>query len=175
LSEPRFLIKSEIMKDNELHSKLRESSWRRKLTAAEQAGLRAYLAANPDARADWEMESALNAALARLPDAPVPSNFTARVLQAVEREAARPHGWSWRWNWHTLVPRVAFAAVVITFTGLAFHHHEIYSQRAALARSVAFVTGGQPAPSLEALENFDPIRRMSQPQHADDELLALMQ
>jgi len=99
----------------------------------------------------------------------------ARVLQAVEREEARPRAWSWRWNWHTLVPRVAFAAAVITFTGLAFHHHEIYSQRAALARSVAFVTGGQPVPSPEALENFDAIRRMSQPQHADDELLALMQ
>ena len=105
----------------------------------------------------------------------MPSNFTARVLQAVELEEARPHGWSWRWNWHTLVPRVAFAAVVITFTGLALHHHEIYSQRAALARSVAFVTRGQPVPSPEALENFDAIRRMSQPQHADDELLALMQ
>ena len=164
------------MKDNELHSKLRESSWRRNLTEAEQAELRAYLAANPDARTDWEMESALNAALTRLPDASVPSNFTARVLQAVEREEAQsPHGWSWRWNWHTLVPRVAFAAAVIAFTGLALHQHEIYSQRAALARSVAFVTRGQPAPSLEALENFDPIRRMSQPQHADDELLALMQ
>jgi anti-sigma factor RsiW len=163
------------MKDSELHSKLRESGWRRKLTEAEQAELRAYLAANPAARADWEMESALNAALARLPDAPVPSNFTARVLQAVEREEARPRAWSWRWNWHMLVPRVAFAAAVITFTGLAFQHHEIYRQRAALARNVAFVTGGQPAPSPEALENFDAIRRMSQPQHADDELLALMQ
>ena len=163
------------MKDNELHSKLRESSWRRKLTETEQAELRAYLAANPDACADWEMESTLNAALARLPDAPVPSNFTAHVLQAVEREEARPRAWSWRWNWHTLVPRVAFAAVVITFTGLAFHHHEIYSQRVALARNVAFVTRGQPMPSPEALENFDAIRRMSQPQHADDELLALMQ
>ena len=175
MSEHRFLIKSEIMKDNELHSKLRESSWRRKLTEAELAGLRAYLAANPDARADWEMESALNAALTRLPDAPVPSNFTARVLQAVEREEARPTGWSWRWNWHTLVPRAAFAAAMIAFAGLALHQHEIYSQRVVLARSVAFVTGRQPAPSLEALENFDPIRRMSQPQHADDELLALMQ
>ena len=163
------------MKNDASLSKLRESGWRRKLTEAEQGELRAHLAANPDARADWEMESALNAALTRLPDAPVPSNFTARVLQAVEREEARPHGWSWRCNWHTLVPRVAFAAVVITFTGLAFHHHEIYSQRAALARSVAFVTGGQSAPSPEALKNFDAIRRMSQPQHADDELLALMQ
>jgi anti-sigma factor RsiW len=163
------------MKDNELHSKLRESGWRRKLTEAEQAGLRAYLAANPDARADWEMESALNAALTQLPDASVPSNFTARVLQAVEREEARSRAWSWRWNWHTLVPRVAFAAAVIAFTGLAFQHHETYRQRVALARNVALVTMGQPMPSPEALENFDAIRRMNQPQHADDELLALMQ
>ncbi len=163
------------MKDNELHSKLRESGWRLNLTEAEQAEWRAYLAANPDARVDWEMESALNAALTQLPDAPVPSNFTARVLQAVEREAARPRAWNWRWNWHTLVPRVAFAAAVIAFTGLAFQHHEIYRQRIALARNVALVTGGQPMPSPEALENFDAIRRMSQPQHADDELLALMQ
>ena len=163
------------MKDNEQLSQLRESGWRRKLSETEQAGLRAYLAANPGARADWEMESALNAALTRLPDAPVPSNFTARVLQAVEHEAARPRAWNWRWNWHTLVPRVAFAAAVIAFAGLALQQHEIYRQRTTLARNVAFVTKGQPMPSPEALENFDAIRRMSQPQHADDELLVLMQ
>jgi negative regulator of sigma E activity len=161
------------MKNDAFLSKLRESSWRRKLTETEQAELRALLAADPEARGDWEMESALNAALSRLPDAPVPSNFTARVLQAVEREAARPYGWNW--NWHVLVPRVAFAAVVVALAGLALHHHEIYSQRVAFAKSVALVTGGQSVPSPEALENFDAIRRMSQPQHADDELLALMQ
>jgi anti-sigma factor RsiW len=161
------------MKNDAFLSKLRELSWRRKLTETEQAELRAWLAANPGARADWELESALNAALNRLPGAPVPSNFTARVLQAVEREEARPRGWNW--NWHGLVPRVAFAAVVVTFTGLALHHHEIYSQRVALVKSVALATGGQPVPSPELLENFDAIRRLSQPQHADDELLALMQ
>jgi negative regulator of sigma E activity len=163
------------MKDNEHLSQLRESGWRRKLTEAEQAELRAQLAANPDDRADWEMESALNAALNQLPDANVPSNFTVRVLQAVEREAARPRVWSWRWNWHTLVPRIAFAAAVIMFAGLVLQHHEINRQRTLLAKNVALVTRGQPMPSPEALENFDAIRRMSQPQHADDELLTLMQ
>ncbi len=161
------------MKNDAFLSRLRESSWRRTLTDAEQAELRAHLAAHPDARADWEMESALNAAFARLPDAPVPSNFTARVLQAVEREAVRPPAGSW--NWQVLVPRIAFATVVVALTGLAIHHHEIYSQRVALVKSVALATRGQPVPSPEALENFDAIRRMSQPQHADDELLALMQ
>ena len=163
------------MKDHDPHSQLREASWRRKLTEPEQTMLHAYLAANPDARADWEMESALNTALTRLQDVPVPSNFTARVLEAFDREAAQPHGWHWSWNWHRLLPRVAFAAVVITFTGLAVRHHEIYSQRTALVRSVALVTEGQAVPSPEALENFDAIRRMSRPQHADEELLALMQ
>ena len=161
------------MKNDAFLSQLRESSWRRKLTEAEQAGLRAHLAANPDARAGWEMESALTTAFARLPDAPMPSNFTARVLEAVEREAARPPGWSW--NWRGLAPRIAFAAVMVGFAGLAIHHHEIYSERVALVRSVALATGGQPVPSPDALENFDAIRRMSQPQPADDELLALMQ
>ncbi len=161
------------MKDDAFLSKLRESGWRRKLTEVELAELRARLAADPGIRADWELETALNAALARLPDAPVPSNFTARVLEAVEREEVRPRGRNW--NWRVLVPRIAFATVLVAFTGLAVHHHEIYSRRIALVKSVAQVAGGQPVPSPEALENFDAIRRMSQPQHADDELLALMQ
>ncbi len=163
------------MKDSELQSKLRESIWRRQLAESEQAELRAHLAAHPGERADWELESALNTALSRLPEASVPSNFTARVLQTVEREEARPGAWSWRWTWRTLLPRVAFVAAGIVFLGLAFQHHEINRQRIALARNVARVTVGQPMPSTEALENFDAIRRMSQPQHADDELLVLMQ
>jgi hypothetical protein len=163
------------MKNDELQSRLRETGWRRKLTETERAEWRARLAADAGTQADWELEAALTAALARLPDTPVPSNFTARVLQAVEREEARPQRRGWRWNWHALVPRVAFAAVVITFSGLAFHHHVIYTQRTALARNVALVTAGQPMPSMEALENFDAIRRLGRPQHADDELLVLMQ
>jgi anti-sigma factor RsiW len=163
------------MKNDGSISRLRELSWRRKLTEAEAAELRARLAADPDARGDWEAESALSAALDRLPDAPVPSNFTARVMQAVEREAARPRAWSWHWNWHVLVPRLAVATAVVVVAGLAVHRHAVYAQRVALVKSVARVTGSQPVPSPEALENFDAIRRMSRPQHADDELLALMQ
>jgi anti-sigma factor RsiW len=163
------------MKNDGPFSRLRESSWRRKLTDAELAELRAQFAADPAARADWEMESALQSALDRLPDAPVPSNFTARVLQAVEREAARPRGWAWNWNWHALLPRLALATAVVMLGGLALHQHAVRSQRIALVKTVARATVGQPVPSPEALENFDAIRRMSRPQRADDELLALMQ
>ena len=161
------------MKNDAYFSQLRESGWRRKLTETEQAELRAWLAAHPETQAEWELESALNAALGRLPEVPVPTNFTARVLQAVEREAVRPRPWNW--NWHVLVPRVAFATLVLAFAGLAIHHYEINRQRIALVKTVALVTNGQPLPSAEALENFDAIRRLSQPQHADDELLVLMQ
>jgi negative regulator of sigma E activity len=112
--------------------------------------------------------------LSRLTDAPVSSNFTARVMQAVEREelqAARTRGW--HLNWHSLLPRAAATATVVIAAGLAFYQHEIYSQRAELAKNVVLVANAQPLPSVDALQNFDAIQRMSQPAHADEELLAL--
>ena len=133
-------------------------------------------ARNRSAQADLEMESRLNAALARLPDAPVPSNFTARVLQAVEREEVRgAHAKLASGTGTSLVPRVAVAAAVIALCRSGFSAPRTRHQRAALAKNVALVAQAQPMPSVEALKNFDAIRRMSQPPHADDELLALLQ
>jgi len=112
--------------------------------------------------------------LARLPVAPVSSNFTARVMQAVELEelrAARPHGW--RWNWYSLLPRVAVVAVAVVAAGLSVQYYEIGAHREQIAHSVAFVATGQPLPSVDALQNFDAIQRMGQPAHADEGLLAL--
>jgi hypothetical protein len=130
---------------------------------------------NNQTPADLELETRLSQMLARLPDAPVPSNFTARVLQSVElEESRRSRRWSLGWNWHALLPRIAVTAAVVLFAGLTFHHYELASQRNALARNVALVAGSQPLPSVDALKNFDAIQRMSQPR-ADDELLALMQ
>jgi negative regulator of sigma E activity len=110
-----------------------------------------------------------------LPDASVPSNFTARVLQAVElEEARRSRKWTFNWNLRALLPRVAVAAITICFAGFVVRQHEINGQRAAFAKNVALVATAQPLPSVEALKNFDAIQRMSQPR-ADEELLALMQ
>jgi hypothetical protein len=159
------------MKDEPLQNPLRELVWRRKLTAAEQAGL----GAQPEVQADLEIESCLSEALARLPDAPMPSNFTTRVLQAVELESAvRPRTTRWTWIWRVLVPRVAVVAVVITFTSLGIHHYELNARHAALARNVVLVAEAQSLPSVDALKNFNAIQRMSQPR-ADDELLVLLQ
>jgi len=128
------------------------------------------------APSDAKLEARLTAALARLPDAPVPSNFTARLMQAVELEESRgSRRWNFRRNWRALLPRFAVAAAVIILAGLAFHRHELNTHRAALIQSVALVAQAQPLPSMEALKNFDAIQRMSQPAHADEELLALLQ
>ncbi|MGD0745345.1 MAG: hypothetical protein ABSA45_09335 [Verrucomicrobiota bacterium] len=159
------------MKNEPRQNPLRELVWRRKLTGAERAELRAQ----PEAPADLELESLLSEALARVPDAPVPSNFTARVLQAIEREEARgARTWSWSWYWRVLAPRVAVAVAVVGFAGLAYQHRE-FDKRAALARDVALLAEARSAPSVEALKNFDAIQRMSQTApRADDELLALL-
>jgi hypothetical protein len=167
LFKRRFSIQGKKMK-NQLPN-WRELVWRRKLTEAEQIELRTQ----PEISADLEMEIRLSETLARIPDAAVPSNFTARVMQAVELEEAknvRLPGW----NWRSLLPRVAFVMLVIGFAGLALHRYELDTRRAALARGVALVAAAQPLPSVEALKNFDAIRRMSQPR-ADEELLALLQ
>ena len=110
--------------------------------------------------------------LSRLTDAPVSSNFTARVMQAVELEelqAARTRGW--HWNWHSLLPRAAATATVVIAAGFAFYQHEIYNGRVEIAKN--FVLVANALPSVDALQNFDAIQRMSQPAHADEELLAL--
>ena len=122
------------------------------------------------------IQQELRALLARLPDAPVASNFTARVMSAVELEESRPlRPRHVTWNWRALLPRSAVAATVVLLAGLTFHHYELASQRTALAKNVALVAESLPLPSVDALKNFDVIQRMSQPAHADEELLALLQ
>jgi hypothetical protein len=125
--------------------------------------------------ADLKLEARLSQVLACLPDAAVPSNFTARVLQAVElEESCRARRWIPGWNWHALLPRLAVTTAVVLFAGLTLHHYELTARRTALVRNVALIAGSQPLPSVDALKNFDAIQRMSQPR-ADEELLALMQ
>jgi len=122
------------------------------------------------------IQNELRELLSRLPDAPVPSNFTARLMQAVElEESRRARRWNFSWNWNAWLPRITVTAAAVLFAGLTFHHHELTSQRAALAKNVALVAESQPLPDVDALKNFDAIQRMGQPAHADEELLALLQ
>ncbi len=166
------------MKSTPGFEQFREKGWRRPLTAAEEAQVQSWLEAHPEARADWQAETALNEALSRLPDAPVPSNFTARVLGAVERDAAaggrtESHGWSlfhWPVRW---LPRTAAAALVVGL-GLLLYQHELTSKRAARAESLVTLTELPGMASPDILENFDAIHAMSQTASADEDLIQLL-
>jgi len=166
------------MTNDPLYTRLREQSWRRKLTPAEEAELRAWLATHAETQADWEAETALSDALEKLPDAPVPSNFTAVVLQTVEREQTakeRPRMfklvWSIRNVWLT---RAALAAVVVG-AGLFSYLHSQTVRREEMRTSVVAVSAVKSLPSLDALQNFDVIRAMDQTPPADEQLLTLLQ
>jgi anti-sigma factor RsiW len=161
------------MNHDPVYRRLRELSWRRPLTESEQADLRAWLAAHPEAQAEWEVETNLSAMLQQLPDAPVPSNFTARVRQAVEREAMaaeRRSGFPWTRRWRVFLPRTA-AAVVFIGLGLFAYHRRTVLRQAELVRTVAAV---REVPKPELLEDFEAIRRFGSTPSPDEELLALM-
>ena len=157
--------------------KLIEARWQRQLTPAEEAELRAWLAAHPEARADWEADAALSRALDRLPDAPVSSNFTARVLQAVERENAATQrapqsrkSWSWRW----FLPRAALGAVFLVMSVMAVREAR-FERTQRYARSLKTVSAVAALPGPDILKDFDAIEQLSTTRPPDLELLALLQ
>ncbi len=159
------------------HDRLREASWRRPLTRSEQTELEAWLAAHPEVRPEWETEAQLTSLLNRLPDAPVSSNFTARVLQAVRREAgedARPFAARWGEWWRVFVPRLAMVVAVAGLAVFAVVRHQS-NQRAAVADSVALAVEAGALSNPQVLEDFEAIRRLGQQPAWDEELLALMQ
>lgn len=71
------------------YQQLLESSRRGRLTAEEESELERCFQADPDLRQDWELEQLLSNKLRGLADSALSSNFTARVLDAVAREAGR--------------------------------------------------------------------------------------
>lgn len=168
------------MPQDPLEPALRERLWRRPLTAEEQARLTPWLAAHPEARAEWAAETALSDALARLPAPAVPSNFTARVLQAIEHEdlaAARARLKSSRLGWlrsRVWVPRAAAAAVLVLAGLLAWQHGQRVRETRALEHFVA-ATEATPLPPPEAFAEFDTIMRIMPGPTADVALLSLLQ
>jgi anti-sigma factor RsiW len=159
------------------YQELRETGWRRKLTATEEAELRAWLATHPELKADWEAEAGLSGALRSLPESPVSSNFTARVLQAVEREIAarqRRRKSSWRWLWHPLLTKTAVAVTAFCL-GLFMYQELAGARRTQLVQSVATLSEVASLPGPEILQDFEVIRQLNSTPPPDNELLALLQ
>jgi anti-sigma factor RsiW len=159
------------------YHQLLEAAWRRKLTATEETELRAWLAAHPEMLADWEAEAALSEQLVRLPDAPLPSNFTARVLQTVEREttAARRSESKWPWLWRSLLPKAAIAALFLLVCSFTYQKSVAHHQRqlAQKAQSVVTVADVSALPDPAAFLDFEPIRQLNPKPSADPGLLTV--
>lgn len=159
---------------------LMEASWRRSLTDDEQSRLDTWLRTHPEAHNEWEAESALNRLLEQLPAAPVASNFTARVLQAVERESAaaarresvfdRVKQWFWR-----PAPRVAWALLIAVLLGFGYHQHQT-NVRGEMARGLSVLANVATLSDPAVLQDFEAIQRLGQSAPGDDEeLYALLQ
>jgi hypothetical protein len=149
------------------------------LTPEDEARLEAYLATHPDARATWEEERALGRALQSLPDVPVSSNFTARVLQAVDLENAREErsnrpksGWL-----HRFWPQLSWTAAAAALLAVFGAHEYGTAKRNRLTDAVAFVSRDiSKLPSAEVLRDFDAIEELRRaPVASDDELLIALQ
>ncbi len=158
------------------YNDLREAGWRRKLTPEEEARLLAWLAGHPEAQAEWEEETALTDHLRQLPDVPLSSNFTARVLQAVDVEMARqartPATVWGRFGWlRGLAPRFASVGLLLVL-GLAGFFQYQASGRAQMVRNVALVSSLVTSPGPEVFQDFDAIQQL--PVVSDDDLLAAL-
>jgi len=166
------------MTDDPPENPASELAWRRKLNASEEAQLRSWLATHPEAQAHYEAETALNEALDSLPNAPLASNFTARVLRAVESENVRVEQirgpgifFSGALRW---LPRTAMAALTIA-VGLLSYQHFREAHRVQMARDAVVASEVASLANPKILEDFEVIRAMSRAPTADEELLKLLQ
>jgi anti-sigma factor RsiW len=163
------------MKPDPVHQKIRDIAWRRRLTPAEQAELQAWLVTHPEAQAEVELDAVLDAALASRATPSVSSNFTARVMQAIEAETKReirPAVQAKPW-WHRLVPRVAVAALIIAICGLVYRQNLIAKQN-ELARAAKEIAVAQALSSATVIQDFEVIRSLTPATMvADENLLAL--
>jgi len=146
----------------------------RELTPEEESRLEGWLAAHPEDRAAWDDERALNRALRTMPDVPVSSNFTSRVLQAVDldeaREGRRARGKS---RFQLLLPRWRWGVAVALLGSLGLF--ELRTVRQAQFDKQLRIVSGDVAklPGPEVLEDFDAIARLQEVSvTSDDELLA---
>lgn len=163
------------MKPDPVHQKLREIAWRRRLTPAEQAELQAWLTAHPEAQKDAELEAALDALLNSRPPVAVSSNFTARVMQAIEADARRKEtipapALHWWWKF---MPRLVMASCVLAVGGLSYRQYLVGKQN-ELIHAAQEIVNARPLADTAVIQDFEVIRQLpSSVVVADEKLLAL--
>ena len=163
-----------------LYRELREISWRRKLTPEEETQIQGWLAAHPDKQAEWDLELSLSEQLRHLSNAPLSSNFTSQVMQALDAELARQEregrgGRTWLQWLHKFAPRLAPVSLALVVAITFFVHHrgeneQHLQQQAKLIESIA--TPDIPSPDIMA--DFEAIEKLPLPP-SDEDLLAALQ
>lgn len=167
-----------------VYQQLVEAAWLRELTPGELQQLEAVLKRDASALDQWRAEMALNSALRRLPDRALPSNFTAQVLQAVERADRQSQSVATEGGWLGQVFRwqpVGWAALALAL-GVGGVAYQRVAERNRIARDLCSIPAVQKLPSAEVLQDFDAILHLGQVPEApggeksfsDEELLAAL-
>ena len=158
---------------------------RESLSEAEKQQWAQLLDQDPNIRARFAEEQALERALERLPDIPISSNFTALTLQAATRESPAKRSF-WRLRLpllHATFARVVAVLVGVCAIGVAIGVRYQQSERADMAMRVrsltelASVVGSGKTRPEELFQNFDAIQRLpvSAEGDLDMELLVALQ
>lgn len=145
------------------------------LSPEDEARLEKIFALTPEYRAAWEEERALSRAVQSLPNVPLSSNFTARVLETIDLEEAREERMRRaRPDWlRAFWPRVAGGMMALALALFGWHEWRV-SKQTRFAQEVAFVSAESgKLPSAEILRDFDAIEQWRSA--SDDELLMALQ
>ncbi len=151
---------------------LLQTAYERDLTDGELAKLERWLAANPADQADWK---ALDHLLATLPDTPVATNFTARVLDEVRCAETTHPALGQVWWQRLLAPQfrpvqiAAAATLAMVIGGVGYQSH-LNQSRAEMAAAVASIAEFPPG----FLADFEAIGAVAQADAIDEELWAAL-
>ena len=155
------------------------------LSSHDQADFDRALASDPALRARFDEERALNNALGALPNAPLSSNFTVLVLQAVQREESRPRQARRAPFWARFkLVRLASALSLVAAVALTLDYRRKAEQREEMAlgltafTQVADALAAEKAAPVEIFSNFEAIQTLSHvpaESELDFELLAALE
>ncbi|MSU61388.1 MAG: hypothetical protein EXS31_03170 [Pedosphaera sp.] len=146
-------------------SKLQKPEPQRKQGSNGLTGWNPGVESQPEEWAHLDIEIVMNRLLDELPDAPVPSNFTSRVMERIqlERRAAhrsRPARW-----WDSLAHLVwgRKLAIMASFLAVGFLSYQQYQMfvRRDLAQSIASLASVV-QPTLEVLQDLSAIEGFKQ-------------
>ena len=121
----------------------------------------------------WESEAGLNQLLGHLPDVPLSSNFTSLVLQAVDREAAKPRPSFLGWLQHLAqrpLPKLAWALLLVALGVFGLFQREA-ARREQMADGLVKFSRATSVADPKLFEDFDAIRGLGQASTPSDDAL----